>query len=212
MRLLLQLHAVLKENLEDLRSFLGADALNDKSALVFALRKLVELVYGRGFQVRRARASQQRAHSRRLLQDPQDHADVNEIIKRCLPLPADAATQEIELEINSGSSRLIQIGSVYCLKPRSAEAPPTPALFHSEETIEQLELLAASMQSKVRERAPPADDAAFKCPRVASDAAVGANRVAKDGAGPRARGADGQRFCGDPVQSRVRRRGLYWTG
>jgi hypothetical protein len=50
-RLLLQLHAVLKENLEDFRRFNGIDAAGDRTGLVLALRKLVELVYGRGFQV-----------------------------------------------------------------------------------------------------------------------------------------------------------------
>jgi hypothetical protein len=135
-RLLLQLHAVLKENLADIKEYLAGDSSDTQLNMILALRKLVELVYARGFQ------------------DADDAKQVITIIKEKLQRPSGAKDdgKAAAADIDVGTSKVIRIGSIYCTKASQPVNPPVPALCYSRETTEQLELLAASMQSKVGHR------------------------------------------------------------
>jgi hypothetical protein len=148
------------------------------------------------------------------IQDPADHQEVVKIIEEELRLPSDARDAAKRAAVSMGSSRLIQIGSVYCLRNTTAIRPPQPSLCYSPETAEQLELLAASMRSKV----------AFRCVRrrvivtngrprrAARHNAIRKHCVSQDCARARAGGSYGQRLCSDSLQPRVRHRGSHRPG
>jgi hypothetical protein len=147
------------------------------------------------------------------VQDPDDHKRVIEEIDRELPLPAGAAAQDRrDLLVGAGSQRLVPIGSIYCLRSNTSVSPPAPALYYSAETTEQLELLAASMQSKVIGRRARARTRSLAVHAAARHAYLGRHRLAQNGTRARAGGTYGQRLCRVVLQPRVGHFGLHRTG